>query len=54
MKTHFINYRATIYCIKIENKNGGGVAIFIKDSHSFKKEIILALIVKQLRVSQLR
>ena len=37
-----------------KHKNGGRTALFGKDSYSFKKRDDLSIIVKQLRVSQLR
>ena len=41
MKTHFINQRAAIYCLKI--KRGGGVAKFFKDSYCCKKRDDLSI-----------
>ena len=55
MKTHFINQIATIYRIKIKNIKMVEVLLhLLKINILLKIEMILALIVKQLRVSQLR
>ena len=54
MKTYIIDYKATIYCIKTKHKDDR-VLLYVLQIHIlFKKEMILALIAKQLRVSQLR